>query len=42
MGVVMMGGMIASVVFTFIFVPVVFWYLERFRNRDSYDGETIR
>jgi HAE1 family hydrophobic/amphiphilic exporter-1 len=42
MGVVMMGGMIASVVFTFIFVPVVFWYLERFRNRDSYDGETIK
>lgn len=31
MGAVMIGGMIASVVFTFVFVPVVFWYIERLR-----------
>lgn len=29
MGVVMIGGMLASVLFTFIFVPVVFWYIAR-------------
>lgn len=28
MGVVMIGGMVASVIFTFILVPVVFWYIE--------------
>jgi len=33
MGVVMIGGMLASIVFTFILVPVVFWYLERFERR---------
>jgi len=33
MGVVMIGGMLASIVFTFILVPVVFWYLERFEKR---------
>ncbi|MFA4988343.1 MAG: efflux RND transporter permease subunit [Candidatus Omnitrophota bacterium] len=32
MGAVMTGGMLASIVFTFIFVPVVFWYLERFER----------
>jgi len=31
MGAVMIGGMLASIVFTFVFIPVVFWYLERFR-----------
>ncbi|MCX6340551.1 MAG: efflux RND transporter permease subunit [Candidatus Aureabacteria bacterium] len=29
MGAVMIGGMLASIVFTFILVPVVFWYLVR-------------
>jgi HAE1 family hydrophobic/amphiphilic exporter-1 len=33
MGAVMTGGMIASVVLTFVLVPVVFWYLERFEKR---------
>jgi len=33
MGVVMVGGMLASVLFTFIFVPVVFWYVARFRRK---------
>ncbi|MFA7705572.1 MAG: efflux RND transporter permease subunit, partial [Candidatus Omnitrophota bacterium] len=28
MGAVMTGGMLASILFTFILVPVVFWYLE--------------
>lgn len=32
MGIVMVGGMIASIVFTFFFIPVVFWYLERFKQ----------
>ena len=30
---VMIGGLLASIVFTFILVPVVFWYLERFERR---------
>ena len=30
MGVVMAGGIFASIIFTFIFVPVAFWYLDRF------------
>ncbi|MFH1878625.1 MAG: efflux RND transporter permease subunit [Candidatus Omnitrophota bacterium] len=29
MGAVMAGGMIASIIFTFLFVPVVFWYITR-------------
>ncbi|MDD5613526.1 MAG: efflux RND transporter permease subunit, partial [Candidatus Omnitrophica bacterium] len=33
MGVVMIGGMAASIIFSFVFVPVVFWYIERFTNR---------
>jgi HAE1 family hydrophobic/amphiphilic exporter-1 len=33
MGAVMTGGMLASILFTFILVPVVFWYLERFERR---------
>jgi hydrophobic/amphiphilic exporter-1 (mainly G- bacteria), HAE1 family len=33
MGVVMIGGMVASIIFSFIFVPLVFWYLEGFKNR---------
>ena len=33
MGVVMIGGMLASIIFTFILVPVVFWYLERFETK---------
>jgi len=31
MGAVMIGGMLASIVFTFIFVPVAFWYIEKFK-----------
>jgi HAE1 family hydrophobic/amphiphilic exporter-1 len=30
MSVVMIGGMAASILFTFIFVPVIFWYIQRF------------
>ncbi len=33
MGVVMIGGMFASIVFTFILVPVVFEYLERLEKK---------
>ncbi|MFA5187495.1 MAG: efflux RND transporter permease subunit [Patescibacteria group bacterium] len=33
MGAVMTGGMLASIVFTFVLVPVVFWYLVRFEKR---------
>jgi len=33
MGAVMTGGMLASILFTFILVPVVFWYLERFEAK---------
>jgi HAE1 family hydrophobic/amphiphilic exporter-1 len=33
MGAVMAGGMLASILFTFILVPVVFWYLERFERK---------
>ncbi len=33
MGSVMIGGMLASMVFTFVLVPVLFWYLERFERR---------
>ncbi|MCK9614702.1 MAG: efflux RND transporter permease subunit [Candidatus Omnitrophica bacterium] len=32
MGAVMTGGMLASIIFTFVFVPVVFWYLVRFEK----------
>jgi HAE1 family hydrophobic/amphiphilic exporter-1 len=35
MGAVMIGGMLASILFTFVLVPVVFWYLERFERRFS-------
>ena len=33
MGVVMIGGMLASIVFTFILVPPVFWYLDRLEKK---------
>ncbi len=33
MGAVMIGGLLASIAFTFILVPVVFWYLERFERK---------
>jgi HAE1 family hydrophobic/amphiphilic exporter-1 len=33
MGAVMTGGMLASIVFTFVLVPIVFWYLVRFEKR---------
>jgi HAE1 family hydrophobic/amphiphilic exporter-1 len=33
LGAVMTGGMLASILFTFILVPVVFWYLERFERK---------
>ena len=39
MGVVMIGGMVASVVFAFIFVPVVFWYIERLTNKGLVTGK---
>ena len=32
MGAVMIGGMLASIVFTFVFTPVSFWYIIRFQN----------
>ncbi len=32
MGAVIIGGMIGSLVFTFILIPVIYWYLERFRR----------
>jgi HAE1 family hydrophobic/amphiphilic exporter-1 len=32
MGAVMIGGMLASIVFTFIFTPVAFWYISRLRG----------
>lgn len=32
MGLVIIGGTLASIVYTFAFTPVVFWYLERARN----------
>ncbi|MCK9595190.1 MAG: efflux RND transporter permease subunit [Candidatus Omnitrophica bacterium] len=33
MGAVMIGGMLASIVFTFVLVPVVFWYLESLERK---------
>ncbi len=46
MGAVMIGGILASILFTFIFVPVIFWYLERLRvfltaGRKNKQGERI-
>jgi HAE1 family hydrophobic/amphiphilic exporter-1 len=32
MGAVIIGGMLASIVFTFIFTPVAFWYIEHLRK----------
>jgi HAE1 family hydrophobic/amphiphilic exporter-1 len=32
MGAVMIGGMLAAIVFTFIFTPVAFWYVYRLRS----------
>ncbi|MFH1062859.1 MAG: efflux RND transporter permease subunit [Candidatus Omnitrophota bacterium] len=32
MGAVMIGGIMASIVYTLIFIPLVFWYLERIKN----------
>lgn len=32
MGSVIIGGMFASIIFTFIMIPVVFWYFERMRR----------
>ena len=32
MGAVFIGGMIGSIIFTFTFIPVVFWYFERMKN----------
>ena len=29
MGIVMIGGMLASIFFTFIFTPIAFWYIEK-------------
>jgi len=33
LGAVMTGGMLASIIFTFILVPVVFWYLARLEKK---------
>ncbi|MFA6384036.1 MAG: efflux RND transporter permease subunit, partial [Candidatus Omnitrophota bacterium] len=33
LGAVMTGGMLASILFTFILVPVVFWYLDRLERK---------
>ena len=33
MGIVMIGGMLASIFFTFIFTPVAFWYVEKIKVR---------
>jgi len=33
MGIVMIGGMLASIFFTFIFTPVAFWYIEKIKVR---------
>ena len=33
MGIVMIGGMLASIFFTFIFTPVAFWYIHRFSEK---------
>lgn len=35
MGAVIIGGMLASIIFTFILIPIVYWYLERMRARAS-------
>jgi len=32
MGAVIIGGMLASIIFTFSFTPVAFWYITRLRN----------
>lgn len=32
MGAVMVGGMLASIVFSFVFTPIAFWYIDRLRN----------
>ena len=32
MGTVMIGGMLASIFFTFVFTPVMFWYVYRLRS----------
>ena len=32
MGAVIIGGMLASIVFTFLFTPVAFWYVSRLRS----------
>jgi len=32
MGSVIIGGIFTSIIFTFLMVPIVFWYLERFRR----------
>jgi HAE1 family hydrophobic/amphiphilic exporter-1 len=33
MSAVVIGGMLASILFTFIFTPVAFWYIERFTKK---------
>jgi HAE1 family hydrophobic/amphiphilic exporter-1 len=33
MSAVVIGGMLASILFTFIFTPVAFWYIERFSKK---------
>ena len=32
MGAVVIGGMLGSIVFTFIFTPLAFWYIDRLRS----------
>jgi len=36
MGMVMMGGLLASIFFTFIFTPVAYWYVDRLRKKLSF------
>jgi len=33
MGAVMIGGMLSSIFFTFLLIPVLFWYLEGFERK---------
>ncbi len=41
MGIVMIGGMLASIFFTFIFTPVAFWYIHRFSGKILFKKEKI-
>ena len=36
MGIVMIGGMLASIFFTFIFTPIAFWYIYRLSKKNQH------